>query len=297
VIAGSAGTWWEQRHLPPVAGQDHLDVFFAPAYTAPLRLSIPTVVTIHDLSYVVHPEWFRVREGMRRRWLTKRSAARAQAVITVSQFSKREIVEHLGVSADQVHVIPQGIDRPAVADRSDVGPRVLYVGSIFNRRHVPDLVRAVAKLDRTRPDVSLDIVGDNRTFPYERLDDEIAGSSEGRVRWHQYATDEQLSELYGSARAFAFLSEYEGLGTTPLEALAAMVPPVVADTEIARETYGNAALYVPVGDIGRTAEALDLALFDEATRARIHAAAPATLAKFDWARAARETLAVLVNAP
>jgi glycosyltransferase involved in cell wall biosynthesis len=103
-------------------------------------------------------------------------------------------------------------------------------------------------------------------------------------------------ELYSRAHAFAFLSEYEGLGTTPLEALAAAVPPVVADTEVARETYGDAALYVPVGDIGRTAEALELVLFDEATRARIGAAAPATLAKFDWTRAARETLAVLVNA-
>jgi alpha-1,3-rhamnosyl/mannosyltransferase len=279
-----------------VAGEDHLDVFFAPAYTAPIRLAVPTVVTIHDLSYVVHPEWFRVREGMRRRWLTKRSAARARAIITVSQFSKREIIEHLGASADHVHVIPQGIDRPAVADRTDAAPRVLYVGSIFNRRHVPDLVRAIAKLVRTRPNVSLDIVGDNRTFPYEGLDDEIAGGGGGRVRWHQYASNEQLSELYGRARAFAFLSEYEGLGTTPLEALAAAVPPVVADTEIARETYGDAALYVPVGDIGRAAEALELALFDEATRARIRAAAPVTLAKFDWARAARETLAVLVDA-
>ena len=110
------------------------------------------------------------------------------------------------------------------------------------------------------------------------------------------SSNEQLSELYAAARAFAFLSEYEGLGTTPLEALAAAVPPVVADTEVARETYGDAALYVPVGDIVRAAEALELALFDEATRARIRAAAPVTLAKFDWARAARETLAVLVNA-
>jgi glycosyltransferase involved in cell wall biosynthesis len=296
LIAGAPGTWWEQRHLPPVADEDHLDVFFAPAYTAPLRLAVPTVVTIHDLSYVVHPEWFLVREGMRRRWLTRRSAARARAVITVSQFSKREIVEHLGTSADRVHVIPQGIDRPAGGSRRDGAPRVLYVGSIFNRRHVPDLVRAIARLARTHPDVSLDIVGDNRTFPHENLEDEIAGSGEGRVRWHRYASNEQLLELYSRAHAFAFLSEYEGLGTTPLEALAAAVPPVVADTEVARETYGDAALYVPVGDIGRTAEALELVLFDEATRARIGAAAPVTLAKFDWARAARETLAVLVNA-
>src|SRR5262245_51894527 len=92
-VAGPPNTWWEQLRLPASVERDKLDVFFAPAYTAPLRLRVPVVVTIHDLSYVAHPEWFRPREGFRRRWLTARSARSAQAVITVSQFSKREIVE------------------------------------------------------------------------------------------------------------------------------------------------------------------------------------------------------------
>src|SRR6202007_1913237 len=62
VVAGTPGTWWEQVQLPRVAANDHLDVFFAPAYTAPLRLDVPIVLTIHDLSFVAHPEWFRLRE-------------------------------------------------------------------------------------------------------------------------------------------------------------------------------------------------------------------------------------------
>src|SRR5262245_42231058 len=70
VVPGNGGTWWEQMQLPRVAAADHLDAFFAPAYTAPLRLDVPTVVTIHDVSYVAHPEWFQLREGARRRWLT-----------------------------------------------------------------------------------------------------------------------------------------------------------------------------------------------------------------------------------
>src|SRR4051812_8435143 len=112
-IPGPPGTWWEQVRLPPVATRDHLDLFFAPAYTRPLLLDIPTVVTIHDLSYAAHPEWFRVREGMRRRWLTGRSASSARSVITVSEFSKREIVERLRISPDRVHVIPQGVSAPS----------------------------------------------------------------------------------------------------------------------------------------------------------------------------------------
>jgi alpha-1,3-rhamnosyl/mannosyltransferase len=116
------------------------------------------------------------------------------------------------------------------------------------------------------------------------------------VRWHRYVSNERLLELYGHARAFAFLSEYEGLGMTPLEALAAGVPPVVYDTAVARESYADAALYVQVGDGAGIVRALERALFDEQTRAAILAAAPAVLAKYDWPRAAREMLTVIENA-
>jgi glycosyltransferase involved in cell wall biosynthesis len=292
LVPGFPGTWWEQMRLPPAAARDHLDVFFAPAYTAPLQLRVPTVVTIHDLSYVAHPEWFRLREGLRRRWLTRSAAARARTVITVSEWSRREIVELLGVPDDRVRVIPQGIE-PAASHASS-SLNVLFVGSIFNRRHVPDLIRAFASIAERVPDTSLDLVGDNRSYPLEdiaRIID-VHGLS-GRARWHRYVTDDQLRDLYARARVFAFLSEYEGLGMTPLEALAAGVPAVLLDTPVARESCQDAALYVPPNDLAATIRALESALLDDAVRARLLGAAPAALSKYNWPRAAGETLAVL----
>jgi glycosyltransferase involved in cell wall biosynthesis len=174
---------------------------------------------------------------------------------------------------------------------------VLFVGSIFNRRHVVDLIRAFAPLARAHADASLDIVGDNRSHPREDLRQTITAEGlDGQVRWHQYVTDAELHELYARARAFAFLSEYEGLGLTPLEALAAGVPPVLLDTAVARESCGDAAVYVPLRDVASTTRALESLLFDEAARSRILTAAPAELAKYSWPRAARETLAVLAGA-
>jgi glycosyltransferase involved in cell wall biosynthesis len=309
VIPGSAGTWWEQMRLPAAVASDRVDVFFAPAYTAPLRLAAPVVVAIHDVSYVAHPEWFRLKEGMRRRLFTRASARRAHTVITISEFSKREITDLLGVPAAKVRVVPPGIDayvpaaarRPA-ADSSGPGdaprPRILYVGSIFNRRRVPDLIRAVALLARRHADVTLDLVGSNRTFPFEDIAQMIElHAPNGRARWHQYASDADLRELYGRARAFAFLSEYEGLGMTPLEAVAVGVPPVVLETAVARETLGDAAVYAPVDpDIPAIVRALETALFDEGVRAKVLAAAPAALGKYDWRRAAETTLRVLAEA-
>jgi glycosyltransferase involved in cell wall biosynthesis len=305
-VPGSGGTVWEQIRLPSVAAKDHLDVWFAPAYSAPLRLRLPTVVAIHDLSFVAHPEWFTVREGARRRFLASQSAQRARAVITISDFSRQELVERLGVPAEKIRVIPPGVttdDSRLMADDSRLmtgdrplatRPNVLFVGSIFNRRHVPDLVRAFAPIARSRPDATLDLVGDNRSRPYEDLVRTIATEGlERQVRWHTYVTEDRLHALYAQAGAFAFLSEYEGLGLTPLEALAAGVPPVLLDTAVARESCGDAALYVPPNDRGAITRALEQALFSGTTRARVLAAAPGVLARYNWRRAATDTLAVL----
>jgi len=114
-----------------------------------------------------------------------------------------------------------------------------------------------------------------------------------RVTWHRYVAETDLARFYQRARAFVFLSEYEGLGLSPLEALAAQVPPVLLDTPVARESCGQAALYVPPGDLDRTANALELALVDEGVRARLLAAAPAVLARYSWADAARHTMDLL----
>ena len=296
VVPGSGGTWWEQVQLPRAAAADRLDVFFAPQYTAPLALRVPTVVTIHDVSFAAHPEWFRTREGARLRWLSRQAASNARAVLTISEFSRREIVEYLRIPDARVRVIPVAIPtrRAAGAANEKREPRLLFAGSIFNRRHVVDLIRAFATVARAHPDASLDLAGDNRSFPHEDVADAIVREEVGnQIRWHRYVSDDQLDELYGRARAFAFLSEYEGQGLTPLEALVAGAPSVLLDTPVARESCGEAALYVPLGSLRTIANALEQILFDDPTRERLLAAAPAVLARYSWLRASRDTLTAL----
>jgi glycosyltransferase involved in cell wall biosynthesis len=305
VVEGRGGTRWEQQQLLPAIAGDHLDVFFAPGYTAPLFSHVPLVVAIHDVSFAAHPEWFSAREGLRRRILTRRVAAAARAITTLSEFSKRELIELLGVPADKIRIVRPGITLPNPAPGSmhsaprvtHHAPRVLYVGSILNRRHVPDLIRAFARVVRSHADAALDLVGDDRSYPREDIVAAIAREHlSDRVRWHQYVTDAELNGLYSAARAFAFLSEYEGLGLTPLEALACGVPPVLLDTPIAHESCGGAALYVSKGDIQGTAVALEQLLFSDAVRQSVLAAAPAVLERYDWQQAAQQTLAVLEGA-
>jgi glycosyltransferase involved in cell wall biosynthesis len=245
IVAGSGrGTWWEQTHLRRAVRSNPPDVFFAGAYTAPLALGVPLAVTIHDVSFAAHPEWFRPREGARRRLLTRQAARAAEVVFTDSEFSRTEILERLSIPAERVRVIPPGVTaRPPGAARQ---PIVLFVGSIFNRRRLPALIRAFAAATRERPDARLVIAGADRSYPALDLAGLAAEAGvSGRVDVRHYVTEPELDALYAAASVFVFLSEYEGFGLTPLEALSAHVPIVVLDTPVAREVYGEAAWYVP----------------------------------------------------
>ena len=297
ILPGRRGTWWEQTTLRGAARRDSLDVFFAPAYTAPLGLGVPLVVTIHDVSFFAHPEWFRPREGLRRRFVTSRTARSASAVLTDSEFSRREIQAHLRVAGTRVHVIP-----PGVAPRHDGRPParrrerlVLYAGSLFNRRRLPQLIEAFSLAAQDLPDARLVIVGDDRTWPRQDLDEVAAryGMSD-QVRIARYLDDAELAALYARAAAFVFLSEYEGFGLTPLEALAAGVPIVVLDTPVAREVYGPAAVYVQ--DTAGAARAMREMLLAPGHAPPTLAAAAEVLARYSWDRAAGETLRVIEQA-
>jgi glycosyltransferase involved in cell wall biosynthesis len=174
---------------------------------------------------------------------------------------------------------------------------VLYSGSLFNRRHVPDLIRAFARVAAERPAARLIIVGDDRSHPPQPLEPLIASLGlSPQVTLRRYVPDEELAQLYRRARVFAFLSEYEGFGFTPLEALQAGVPIVVADTPVAREIYGEAAVFVKVGDVAGCAVALARLLDDEGAREGVLARAPAVLARYSWEKAAAETLRAIEHA-
>lgn len=292
-LAGAGGTVWEQRALPAAIAADRADVLFSPAYSTPLLTRVPRVVALHDLSFVARPDWFRWREGVRRRWLARRSAAAARAVVTISEFSRREIVERLRMPAEKVHVIPPGVDAPPATAIGET-PQVLYVGSIFNRRRIPDVIAAFAQVASRHRDARLHLVGDNRSFPHEDIGLLIERSGcTSQIQWHRYVPDTELQALYRQARAFVFLSEYEGLGLTPMEALAGGIPPLLLDTSVARESCGDAALYVARGAVTETAVRLEQLLYDDGVRQRVLAAAPVALGRYDWGRAGRDTLRLL----
>jgi glycosyltransferase involved in cell wall biosynthesis len=300
-IAGSGGTRWEQGALAVAVRRLRPDVLFAPAYTSPVLCPVPVALAVHDASFAAHPEWFAWREGLRRRVVTRLAARRARVVLTLSAFSRDEIVRFLGVEPRRVRVVPLGLglhtdgQTPLRAGRT--APVILFVGSMLNRRHVDVLVRALPVVLRRVSDAQLVLVGDNRTRP--RVDPAALAEELGvaaHVTVAAYVDDAQLRRFYAEASVFAFLSEYEGFGLTPIEALAAGVPPVMLDTRVAREVCGPAAVYVAAPDTSLVAEALVSALVDGNLRQNVLDHAPAVLARYRWTDAAAATLQAIVEA-
>jgi glycosyltransferase involved in cell wall biosynthesis len=144
------------------------------------------------------------------------------------------------------------------------------------------------------PDARLEIIGENRTFPHQDLAALIrhAGLG-GRIGLSAYVSDDELARAYGRASVFVFLSEYEGFGLTPLEALACGIPVVLLDTPVAREVCGPAALYVARGDPRAIAAAILSLLRDSNVRDSVLAAAPDVLSRYSWTTAARMTMDAL----
>lgn len=296
----SHGTRWEQMRLGRIVHDLGADVFFAAGYTAPLRLRCPYVLAVYDVSFFAHPEWFGAREGFRRRLITRAAARRAHSVITISEFSAREIERYLGVPRSRIHLAPPGVSRGSGVDlwktsglttsevlhKSTPGPIILYVGSLFTRRHIPELIEGFARATARVPSARLVLVGDNRSRPPI---DPVAIATRlgvaGQVDWRRYVSDDELEQLYASARVFAFLSEYEGFGMTPMEALAHDVPPVLLDTSVSREVYGDAARYVHL-DATAVGDALGDLLVDDAAHAALREAGRRRLSHYSWPRSA-----------
>ena len=292
--AAASGTVWEQLALPRALDRAEVDVFFAAGYTAPVTMPCPFVVAIYAVSYFAHPEWFAWREGLRRRWLTRRAAHRASSVITISEFSASEIARWCGVSRNRIRLAPPGAP-PVVVLQPDRPrePLVLFVGSLFTRRHIPELLAGFAETLRRVPNARLLLVGDNRTNPRISPMD-IAGALgiRDRVEWRAYAGDAELAGLYSRASVFAFLSDYEGFAMTPMEAIAAGAPAILLDTAVAREVYGDGARLVPLSTPA-IADGLVTLLSDEDERAALLARGRARMTAFSWARTSRIVLEAL----
>ncbi len=300
------GFLWQQLRLPRAARADRLQVFFAPAYTCPLSLDLPRVTTVHDVSFFSWPHDQGLHVNAWMRLLCAASVRASSRVLTVSEFGRRELVSLFPDAGGRVvtTVLGPDDDLPPPVSRREArarlgleGLRVLSVGSIFNRRRLPVLLEAIAGLRRAGLPVALDVVGDNRTTP--RMDFERLARSLGiraAVDFAGFVPERELALRYAAADAFVFLSEYEGFGLTPLEAMVRGLPVVTSTRPSLGELFAGGAQLVDPADANAVAAALRPLLTEGAVRDTWIARAREHARRFSWAEAAENTLRALQQA-
>jgi len=295
---------WTLVGLPRAARRAGVDVVHAPAYTAPFWSPAPVVLTIHDVSYERHPEWYPYRRDWARRAFYRRSAHVASEILTVSMFSATEITAAYGIPPERLTVTPLGVDGAFVATdprrRGDlppgvVPPYVLHVGDLHERRNLVMLVGAVLSARRqskTAQALSLVLVGTDLG-----VGDAVstiaarAGAADAVVRLGS-VNERRLRALYQGSVALAYPSFYEGFGLPLVEAMACGTPVIASNVASMPEVLGDAGILIDPADEGAWTQALLDLLSEGETRVHLREAGLRRAGEFTWERTARLTLDV-----
>ena len=297
---------WSLVGLPAAARRAGIDVLHAPAYTAPLWGTAPVVLTIHDVSYARHPEWYPYRRDLVRRAFYRRSAKAAAAIVTDSEFSAAEIGEAYGIPRGRLAVIPLGVDprfSPAPGGcplpQEISGPFVLHVGDLHERRNLVTVVDAVIGARRHfggAAAVSLVLAGVDRGVGDGLCAIAAAAGVPEAIVLLGPVSEELLLSLYRCATAVVYPSLYEGFGLPVLEAMACGTPVIASRAASIPEVLGDAGLLLDPTDVAAWTTAVVDVVNDDDRRAQMRSKGLARASEFSWARTARLTIDVYFRA-
>ncbi|HEX4348382.1 MAG TPA: glycosyltransferase family 1 protein [Vicinamibacterales bacterium] len=296
---------WMQTLAPRALRRLHPDIAHFTNGMVPLASPVPTVVTIHDMSLTMYPRFHPSRRVLLNRPLVDLAARRADAIITVSQSAKRDIMKVYGLPADRVHVVHEAA-APSFTRVDDVAALarvrkqhglperfILYVGTIEPRKNLPRLIEAFAKrhLSGDLPH-TLVCAG-----PYGWLSRDLEALLDRlkirhAVHFAGYLPFDDLPALYSLAEMFVFPSLYEGFGLPVIEAMACGVPVVTGDVAALNEVGGQAVERVGSLDADSLGDAMTSLAGDRARREELTRLGLERAQTFSWQRAARETLDV-----
>ncbi|HYD60635.1 MAG TPA: glycosyltransferase family 1 protein [Noviherbaspirillum sp.] len=294
----------KQTRFSSGARTHRINLYHEPAFLA-YRFKGPSVVTVHDLSWIRHPETHpaeRVREMNR---FMPKVIAHATHVVVDSDFVRREVISHYGVLPERVTTVLLGVSpdfRPCSPSETapvlarfglQHGHYQLAVGTLEPRKNLSTVIAAFEQLpDKVRSRFPLVIVGMNG-WGMERFSQSLQHMiSRGEVRMLGYVAQAELPILYAGARLFVYPSLYEGFGLPPLEAMACGVPVIASNRASLPEVVGNAGILVEPKDDASIASHMLTLIEDSALHARLSEAGRARASAFTWRKFAHETIAV-----
>ena len=297
-IQGMAGHFWEQVVLPSQIKNNEL--LWSPANTGPVLVS-RQVVTIHDTFTFDHPEWFQPLFSRWYQFLLPRLVKRAARVITVSNYSRKRLMDIFGLPAEQVISIPSGVDpdwfqpgsQPEIERVRQLyripGPYILFLGSLDPRKNLARLSQAWDLVRREYPQITLVVAG--------KQNYRIHGgrSSSASLGLHKigYVHECDLPALYSGALGFLYPSLCEGFGLQVLEAMACGTPVLAANTGALPEVVGDAGIYVNPYETVEIADGIRRLVSDHDLRESLRECGSQRVQQFHWEKTSKEIEKVL----
>ena len=281
-----------------------LDVLHSPDFIPPHRPSCKSVITVHDLAFLLYPH-FLTKESARYYGHIDQAVRWTDHIISVSESTKRDTIQHLGVPEDKITVVHEAASpifkpldkaeaKEQVRNRFGVdGPYVLFVSTIEPRKNVPSLLRALYQLVTCyKEDVRLVLAG-GKGWLFEdafAVVDEL--KLDERVHFVGRVSSEDLLYLYNASELLAHPAFYEGFGLPPLEAMACGLPVVASDVASLPEVVGDAGQLIDPHDVDELTVSMWRVLNDSALREQMREKGLQQAGRFSWKRAARETMEI-----
>lgn len=297
---------WEQFWLPSVLRHSKPDILFCPSYTAPLITKTKIILTVHDVSYEALPKQYPLRDRLKMKTLPRRATKKAKQIITVSDFSKKEITKYYGIPSEKVKVIPLAADSTFIPqdNKKDLeeiknkygirGKFILYVGAmsgVFARRNVPQLIKTFKKISNPISH-HLVLVGKHESGIPQLIKNLKLRK---RVTLIDYVSDKDLASLYSAADVFVYLSTYEGFGLPVLEAMACGAPVICSNLSSLPEVAGDAAIFVNPENTEEIASSIRDVLTNETLKIELSQRSLKQAKRFSWQKTAQATLKVLTE--
>src|SRR6516165_10378485 len=286
--------------------QDRPDLLHV-QYTAPLACPAPVVVSVHDVSFLEHPEYFTRERAWQLQWTVRRTVHRAARILTGSEFSRASILKVYGnLEEDKVVVVPNAAAsefRPisrdsaafAVRERFRIAaPFVLSVGDLQPRKNQIGMIRAFARMVKAHPQLKQNLVlaGKETWFAGEVHRAARESGVADRIQFCGFVSDSDLLQLYNACDLFVFPSFYEGFGLPALEAMACGRSVVCSHTSALPEVVDGAAILFDPYALDEIARALADLLLDGNLRQRMERLGLQRAAHFSWQKTAQRTLEV-----
>ncbi|MGA7615010.1 MAG: glycosyltransferase family 1 protein [Thermoanaerobaculia bacterium] len=285
VVPSFRGVWWQQVHFPAVVRRHECEVVWGPHGTLPLRLDVPAVVSVHDLTSITMAHRHRTKTVLSFNLLIGASLERAITVAAVSQTTAGEVMRGFGIPARKIGIVPNGVDpffSPGTGDPLPEGISddfVLYTGTIEPRKGIGDLLAAWRQLPSPRPQLVL--CGDPG-WGTRQIRRELARYAPSEVMVTGFVSREDLRALYRRARLFVYPSRFEGFGLPPLEAMACGTAVVAARGGAIPEVLGDAAELIEPGDVEGLRRAMRRVLEEPTLRDELLQRGIERAALFSW---------------